>query len=103
MNCNLPVSLKARSVKTPDFLLSRDNLIKSIFVSVALLKKSPYRDITLVTSPVIKTTVRNMSVRQKNMSLRQTKIFFKATFALQHQQEVQYTCTCVHLISTYLY
>lgn len=101
MNCNLPVSLKARSVKTPDFLLSRDNLIKSIFVSVALLKKSPYRDITLLTSPVIKTTVRNMSVRQKNMSLRRTKIFFKATFALQHQQEVQYTC--VHLISTYLY
>lgn len=42
-----------------------------------------------------------MSVRQKNMSLRQTKIFFKATFALQRQQEVQYTC--VHLISTYLY
>lgn len=58
MNSSLPVSLKARSVKTSVFLLSRDNLTKSIFESVALLKKSPYRDITLLTSPVIKITVK---------------------------------------------
>lgn len=45
------LSLKARSVKSPVFLVLWDILTKSIVESVALLNKSPEKDIKLLTCP----------------------------------------------------
>lgn len=50
-NSKRPLSLKARSVKSPVFLVLRDILTKSIVESVALLNKSPEKDIKLLTCP----------------------------------------------------
>lgn len=50
-NSKRPVSLKARSVKNPVFLVFLDILTKSIVESVALLNRSPEKDTKLLTRP----------------------------------------------------